>query len=509
MCGFLFATDKSGPVEQDKCAQLLERMSWRGPDAHQLVARRDGSTVLAHCRLAIVDPLARSDQPMRSRNGRYWIVFNGEIYNHIELRRQLALDCRTGSDTETILEAYAKVGEQAFELLDGMFALVIFDEWSGSWVAARDAFGIKPLFHSAKGDQVCIASEASVVATYFQHPVCEQSLAEWRLIRAPMPGYSFFQQVREVPPGTFLSSGGVSARFWEWPPGHHALDQERFEDALNSSVRAPELGDVSTVSLVSGGLDSSILTVLSSVERAYSVGMPGNNEFQGAREATDRAGCELVPVNLSGNELEHSWHQLARLRGEPLSVPNEGLIHAVCKAMGPREKVVLTGEGADELLFGYDNIFRWMNDAASFCPRQFLLRYGYSEQEPTERLLDHVSELARDLTPIQFCEDFFLQIHLPILLRRMDFGSMSASREARVPFVCKKLVEQLYRLPAAIKLSADESKIPLRRFAKRLGLHGTLERAKIGFSARVDGVSGRHAEYRRFQELNMEALGWS
>ena len=509
MCGFLFATDQNGPVDRTKCADLLAGMSWRGPDASEVVANPEGSAVLAHCRLAIVDPLARSDQPMRSACGRYWIAFNGEIYNHLEIRRRLALACRTGSDTETILEAYAKVGNQAFELLDGMFALVIFDEVSGAWVAARDAFGIKPLFYSFKADQVCIASEASAVAKYFQRPVCEQSLEEWRLIRAPMPGYSFFQQVREVPPGTLLASDGMTSRFWDWTPGDTPFDQARFEDTLRTSVKDHELGDVSNVSLVSGGLDSSILTVLSSVERAYSVGMPDNNEFDGAREATDLAGCELATVSLSAGELEASWGELARLRGEPLSVPNEGLIHAVCKAMIPSEKVVLTGEGADELLFGYDNIFRWMSESKEFCPRQFLLRYGYSEQEPTERLLDHVSEMARGLSPIHFCEDFFLQIHLPILLRRMDFGSMSASREARVPFVCKKLARQLYRLPIELKLNAVESKIPLRHFARKLGLHGTLERAKIGFSARVEGVSGRHTEYAKFQNLNMEALGWS
>ena len=215
-------------------------------------------------------------------------------------------------------------------------------------------------------------------------------------------------------------------------------------------------------------------------------------------------------MTITAAQLQERWRSLARQRGEPLALPNEALIHAACSAMRPSEKVVLTGEGADELLFGYDRVYRWAAGAARFDLGAFLSLYAYSDRMlPTRRLLDCFDALAQAPRAIDVVEDFFLRVHLPGLLRRMDFASMAASKEARVPFADRRLVDYCYRLPAADKLDAVHSKKPLRGLLRKLGLNGPLQRPKIGFAVQAPGGSSRLDEYRAFQALNLEALSWS
>ncbi len=508
MCGFIFSvySDRS---QKENLVSGLRRMSWRGPDAESHYELNEGSVFLGHRRLAVIDPQHRSDQPMRSRCGRYHIVFNGEIYNHLEIRRDLGLSCETLSDTETILEGYALLGEQIIPKLDGMFAFVIYDRQQNRWICARDGFGIKPLYIYRFNDAAILCSEAAVIAEIVGARPDADSVEEWKIVRRPVPGFSFFKNIREVLPGTIERSDGSSSRFYSLKPSVEVFSQEKFEQLLRESVVAHELSDVSNVGLLSGGLDSGVITALSKVDKCYTVGLDENNEFLGAEETATVVSKNLVKVVITENQLLENWRYLTRLRGEPLSVPNEGLIFQVCKAMQDNEKVMLTGEGADELLFGYDGIFRWAVSSEWCGVDDFLARYGYSlTPRPTQRLLDYIENLREGKSLIEFTEDFFYDFHLPGLLRRMDFASMAASKEARVPFVSKALVEYMYRRPHQIKIDGVESKIPLRRFAKQLGLQEALDRKKIGFSAQMDSSKSRQDDYLYFQEVIMEALEW-
>jgi asparagine synthase (glutamine-hydrolysing) len=450
------------------------------------------------------------NQPMVSRDGRYVILYNGEIYNHLNIRRQHRICCHTTSDTETILEGYAQYGERIFEFLDGMFALVIIDKQTGNWIVARDPLGIKPLFfgHTTNGITV-MASEAAVAAKIIEAQACSNAIAEWRLIRRPVPGASFFHGVSEILPGTIRRNDGSSSTFWALTPSGDTYKQEEFESLMQETVSQHELSDVENVSLLSGGLDSAVITALSSVSRSYCVGLPKNNEFEGARETAAVLGRELVTVTITADELRENWSELTRLRGEPLGLPNEALIYTVCKNMQPTEKVVLTGEGADELLFGYDAIYRWAMSSTWDGVNPFLQRYGYSKTtQATDRLVHYIETLRSGKNMIEFLEDFFYLVHLPGLLRRMDFASMAASKEARVPFVNKKLVNYMYRRSSEIKINNSDSKLPLRNMAVKLKLNGALNRKKIGFSAHVDESKSRFEEYEDFQSVVLEALKW-
>lgn len=511
MCGFIFAEQAYGKrlsIEHFEAA--LNRQKWRGPDAQHVQSLEGGRFLLGHNRLSIIDPGSRSDQPMISSNGRYAILYNGEIYNHLEVRSRLNVVFKTASDTETILEGYAQLGEKIFELLDGMFALVIIDIQTANWIAARDPFGIKPLFigKDSNGTTV-IGSEAPVVASLVKASHCTESIEEWRLIRRPVPGASFFKGVEEIIPGSWRRSDNTTATFWDLAPSNLPYEQEVFENLMKETVTKHGISDVQNVSLLSGGLDSAVITALSSVPRAYCVGLKDNHEFVGAGETAALLNRELINVTITPDELKKNWRELTVMRGEPLAVPNEGLIYAVCKRMQPMEKVVLTGEGADELLFGYDGIFRWAVTTPWQGVDSFLTRYGYAKPvQPTDRLISYLEKLRANKTQIEFVEDFFFRVHLPGLLRRMDFASMAASKEARVPFVSKSLISYMYRRPSEMKIDNVQSKIPLRTMALRLGLKGVLDRKKVGFSAQLDKNTTRLTEYAEFQQIIMETLKW-
>jgi len=511
MCGILFVfqlgTKKiTGKVFED----ALKNQGWRGPDTTNLVALHDGSILIGHNRLSIIDISARANQPMLSQNGRYLIAFNGEIYNHLELRKELGLQGATTSDTETILEGYAQLGEKIIDMLEGMFSLIIYDKATDTWISARDSLGIKPLYMHEAGKFTVIGSEPGVIAELCQLSVDELAVSEWKLARRPCPGASFFRGLREHPPGAIVRSDGSSRVYWKLEASGEHYEQEHFELLLRKSVTEHEISDVTNVALLSGGLDSAVITGLSKVRKAYSIGLKDNNEISGAKDTASTLNRELVEVIVSDDELFDTWKHLVRIRKEPLSVPNEGLIYLVCKRMKQDEKVVLTGEGADELLFGYDGIFRWALDGIWEGPEAFLRRYGYSVEEPvSERLLTFVEEEKVGKSVIEFLEDFFYKFHLPGLLRRMDFASMAASKESRVPFVSRILINYMYRRRPEMKISEVKSKLPLRELAASMNLQGALNRKKIGFSAKTSGIANRVVEYRIFQDTVLKELGWS
>lgn len=507
MCGILFA-QSSQYLSKDKFITALKKQEWRGPDAFGYQHINDAH--LGHVRLSILDLTASTDQPMSSKCGRYKIIYNGEIYNHLDVRRSLDLHCETDCDTETIVEGFAAVGHDVFEMLDGMFALVIYDTLNECWWAARDRFGIKPLFITTNEQGTFLSSETISIRTLVDCSVSEDSIAEWSLIRRPMPGKTFFNEIDEVLPGTVLKNGElVEVLTIDGRNCGKEIDQNSVEHLLSESVSSHELSDVTNVCLLSGGIDSSLITKLSTAKKTYTVGLQAHNEIAEAKQTANMLGKSIESLILSEDELVELWKHLITLRGEPLSVPNEGMIYAICNQMTADEKVVLTGEGADELFFGYDRIFREFSEKSDFSLDEFFEMYAYaSKDQCTNRLKQYLLDLQHGKKPIEFLEDFFYEVHLTGLLRRMDTASMAASKEARVPFVTKSLVNYLYRSKVSDKIDASYSKLPLRKMCDNLELMGPINRKKIGFSSTFSAHSNRFEEYEKFREFNLEVLGW-
>ena len=509
MCGLLYAQNVAN-INKKIFTKALKKQQWRGPDNEQ-VEYSTYETYLGHVRLAVIDPSERSSQPFASACGRYRILFNGEIYNHKRIRTRLGLSCRTDSDTETILEAFVQCGDKIFDCLEGMYAFIIYDCLTGDLFAARDRYGIKPLFmySNESKDTLIFSSECISIRELVTCHVDELSIKEWKLIRRPMRGHSFFKEIREILPGSIMRNDQL-LRLVN-PLEQSKFDYNEFEltELLLDSIREHQLSDVENVSLLSGGVDSTIITTYSQCSNVYTVGIKENNEFSAAVQTANHLDRQLTTVELEGSHVEKIWRDLIKLKGEPLYVPNEALIYSVCKAMKPDQKVVLTGEGADEIFFGYDRIYRWAAKKLKINVKEFLDLYAYSSiNNMTERLFADIEIMLENKSPIDFVEDFFFNYHLTCLLRRMDFASMAASKEARVPFVWHKIINYMYRRPVAKKINENESKIPLRKMIRNIGLNDVLGRKKIGFSATIALDDTRHDEYKKFHSLNMDTLEW-
>lgn len=510
MCG-LFAIFAKNLGGRASCHidTYLKKQAWRGPDHCGIWTDDQHRAYLGHNRLIILDDSYLANMPMVSDCQRFVLIYNGEIYNHMDIRRRFRLSCKTHSDSETLLYLYAKIGDDCVNYLEGMFAFVIYDQLSGHYFAARDQLGIKPLFYSENSQEAVFGSEAAVISEMVGGSPSATSIEEWKVFRRPIGGKTFFDKVHEIPPGHIYHSATGLRCYWQPVRSDKIPTIEQFYHELKSSINAHLINDYKTVSLLSGGLDSAVILGLSGVDKAYTVGMPGNNEFQAASESAKLIGAELVNVEISSEELQASWRNLLSMRQEPLAVPNEGLIFSVCKAMNFDEKVVLTGEGADELLFGYDRIFLWSQKQTALTVDDFLSFYSYNNSIGLRsESRDYIAAMMEGKKPIEFMEDFFIKIHLPGLLRRMDAASMCASKEARVPFVTTKLFNMFYRQPLDFRYSDGFSKYPLRAIARDLNLIEVINRKKIGFSAAFNQFSQK-AEYDFFQKFCLDNLGWS
>ena len=505
MCGFIYVN--SDKISKSSVEKALNKIEYRGPDFKETKAYNN-NFFLSHCRLSILDVSHRANQPMMSENKEYSIIFNGEIYNYKEIAKNLNLKLTTTSDTEVILEGYAKIGNEIFQLLDGMFSLVIHDHNNKSWVATRDSFGIKPLYIYNRENSVIIASENKAISSLVNVTVSKDSLIEWEIFRSPLPGKTFFNEIEEVLPGQIIEKSKISTKHFNFEDNENKFNQEHFDHLLKDTITQHTLSDVQNTSLVSGGVDSSIICKETNFQNYYSIGIKGNNEFRYTSETAEKLNKTIINNTTTTETILSNWKLLTKTKGEPLLVPNEGLIYEVCKNMKKEEKVVLTGEGADEMLFGYDRIYRWaLNSKFQF--NDFLSFYSYSKKKPTERMKNYILEMQFGKSTIEFIEDFFYFFHLPVLLRRMDFASMCAGKEARVPFVSKSLINYMYRISPEIKIDNMYSKKPLRKFSLNNNLEFVIDRKKIGFSANLDTKKNRIEEYKNFRDVVISTLGWT
>jgi asparagine synthase (glutamine-hydrolysing) len=390
-----------------------------------------------------------------------------------------------------------------------MFSFVIYDKKKSKWFCARDRFGIKPLFIYHDKNKTVIGSEPGSIAKLLNLKIDQTSILEWRLFRAPAPNYTFFKNLTQFPKSCYRTNKlNQNIPYYQLKKKHNKINFEKIKKLIDSSIYSHQMGDVSCTSLLSGGIDSTIILKNSSkVKRCYSVGLKKNNEFFAARKISKKLNKKISLVQVENKKLLSTWKYLTKLRKEPLSVPNEGLIYLVCKNMNKEDKIVLTGEGADEIFFGYDKIFRWALIQNKLNLRKFIQQYGYSNTvKPTNRFMTYIKSLAAKKKVIDFVEDFFYDFHLPTLLRRMDFASMAASKEARVPFVSKSVIENLYRKNPCIKINKNFSKIPLRKYIEKMSLDFVLKTKKIGFSAETNNKLGKFANYSMFQNMVLKTF---
>ena len=397
MCGILFVSQNKNIITRSNFLRILKSQKWRGPDNTSFKSLNKNKILLGHNRLSILDKKSRSNQPMESEDGRYFLIFNGEIYNYKKIVKKYKLKLKTTSDTEVVLKGYILKGKSILRELDGMFSFVIYDKKKSIWFCARDRFGIKPLYIYQDKIKTVIGSEAGTIAKLLNLKIDNVSIKEWKLLRSPTPNYTFFKKLNQFPKSCYRESNSVkNIPYYNLKRNNKKINFQKIKKLINYSVQSHQMGDVSCTSLLSGGIDSTIILKNSSkVKRCYSVGLKDNNEFIAAKKISEELDKKISLISVKSQKLKSTWKFLTKLKNEPISVPNEGLIYLVCKKMSKNNKIVLTGEGADEIFFGYDQIFRWALSQKKLNLEKFIEIYGYSNVvKPTDRFVKYVKKLS-------------------------------------------------------------------------------------------------------------------
>lgn len=510
MCGLLFSNDPS--LDEASFKNALDTMRHRGPDVPGCYSR-SGVNQLGHNRLSILDLDPRSNQPFRSNDGRYLMVYNGEIYNYRELAERHRLPTTTTGDTEVLLELYVRLGEVMLRELNGMFAFAILDTRTDELFVARDRLGIKPLYLFDRGGAMTFSSEvAALLHLYPGRGIDDVAVRQYKKLRAFFNGRTLYEGISMFPAGCYLKDGTVH-RYWELPEGpQHPPSDEELAELLRSAVAYRNISDVEVGSYLSGGLDSTIVAGLAHKAHTWTVGTKANNEFGWARAAAARFGSRHHEVLVSDGEFAQVAKELITRRWEPLSVPNEVLLYKMTEAVKDYNTVILSGEGADELFFGYDRIFRWAAAADRFDLGEFDRHYAYGTHRDDEVLEDALGPFLHRTSTLETVAAFFQVAHLHGLLRRLDNSTMQCSVEARVPFVDHRLIERMAGVPSNYRMAGDVSKAPLKRVFADLVPKTIINREKVGFPVDLAAVLrgyGRadNAPIDKWFDFNLEVLG--
>ena len=531
------------PARADAAAlvPMLARIAHRGPDGQGTFV--EGPAALGHCRLAIID-LQGGAQPLYNEDKNFVVVFNGEIYNYRELTAELTAlghTFTTRTDTEVLLHGWEQWGRELLPRLRGMFAFALWDRRAQVLFCARDMFGIKPLYYCRCADGTLLF--ASEIKAFLDHPSFEKQLNTAQLPLYLSCQYSpgrdtFFAGVQKLLPGHFLefSEGIVRTTRWVQPaflPGDTPPAPDELEAVLRQSAEAHKIADVEVAGFLSGGVDSAYLTALARPARTYTISYaePKYDESFPARALARNLGLRNRVRCISPGEFWDAVPAVQYHMDEPMADAAAVALYFLNREAARDVKVVLSGEGADELFGGY-NIYRdpftarWYNRlplwlrgglgaAASLLPPgpgvNFLVRRGLSLEEryfgPTALLTERekrrllpgyegdgdpvcLTESSWDMTedqdPVTRMQQVDLQLWLAgDILLKADKMSMAHSLELRVPYLDKEVFALAAALPAAAKANARMTKIALRQAAARTLPPAAAARKKLGFPVPV------------------------
>jgi asparagine synthase (glutamine-hydrolysing) len=564
MCGIagIVASDRLHEDEGGRAIRMRDVMTHRGPDGAGLHA--DSQAVLVHRRLSIVD-LAGGHQPLSNEDDSIWVTYNGEIYNHAAVRRDLETAghrYRTRSDTETIVHGFEEWGDDCVHRFRGMFAFAVWDSRRRRLLLARDRLGVKPLYWTmaagsqARGPRLLFASEIKAIlqSGLVQAEVNREVLPELLATRTTAGADTLFAGIYKLLPGhrlVYENGRAHVTQYWDVPhdgpdpdlaaaPDAELID--RFRSMLHESVRLRLMADVPLGMFLSGGIDSAAIAAVMTREmkrpvETFSVafGDRAFNELAYARQSAEAIGATAHEVVIGDDDYFGALPRLVWHEDEPIAHPSSVPLHFVSALARQHVKVVLTGEGSDELLAGYGryprtllnwkagaiygrmlpaavrasvascavprlpgSIRRYASRSFLSLPRDvrsmFLDNFAGVPVRAQQELLD-VSALrdpyARTLAYFHDTPERSgllgrllytdIKTYLVELLMKQDQMSMSASIESRVPFLDHPLVEFAAALPERLKLSGFTTKRILREAVRGIVPDAILTRPKMGF----------------------------
>jgi len=543
MCGIAAIVNKSDHAPDEKDVQsMLTVMDYRGPDDRGMFVK--GNAALGHCRLSIIDTSAAGHQPMHYRH--FSIVFNGEIYNYLELKDRLT-QCGhrfvSHTDTEVVLHAYEEWRENCLQYLDGMWAFVILDQQNRSLFCARDRFGIKPFYYYSDAQRILFASEIKAILAAGVVPISDRKtlLAYLVLGFSDHGDKTFYREILQLLPGHYakvdLNTGAMGfSKYYDLSKAVKTeMNASEYSKILKESVRLHLRSDVPVGTCLSGGLDSSVIAALAS-------GMQRDQGIQ-SRFVAVTAKSQLADRDESGfakqvvDKCRLDWHlampvyedflahieECLRIQDEPVGGPSVFMQYFVMKkAREAGVKVMLDGQGGDETLLGYERyypayfwyllrrgkIFKLIKEyllASAHSGLSLFRLAGYigyflilplrkkvlSRRVPFLKpdciheaieMLQHSAKSFLDIESLQHSE--LAQYQLPHLLHYEDRNSMAHSIEARVPYLSHCCVEAALSLPPTDKINKGYTKYSLRQLAEKiLPVSIAWRRNKFGFEA--------------------------
>lgn len=537
---------------------MTRALAHRGPDGEGFF--QDTGVVLGHRRLAVID-LEGGGQPMADRQGRYELIYNGEVYNYLELRRELegrGHNLRTQSDTEVVLECLAAAGAGALNEFEGMFALALWDRQKRRLLLARDRLGIKPLYFARHGGEIVFASE---LKSLLQHPRVARRLNHHSVSKYFAYGYvpapnTIFDQIEKLEPGSWVEfdASGMTRRFyWDLPLRDNPVSPRNLEECceelvqlMRESVRRQLRSDVPVGVFLSGGIDSSAITALAAQEsstklHSFSIGFDQSsyNESKYARRVASLFGTEHHEEILTLDKATELFPEVMRTLDEPFADASIIPTYFLSQVAARQVKVVLGGDGSDELFAGYPSFQAhkimerlsflptqcrdWLGRAAKGLPvshryasldhltQQFLkglgmspevrffLWMGYYGNPERKRLFsrdmqdelrheDSFEDIVRHVQKSGLTETFqrlqYLCLKLYFqddILAKVDRASMAHSLEVRVPYMDRSLLDFAGRIQPFYKLNGLTTKYVLKRALRGFLPPEIIRRRKAGF----------------------------
>lgn len=545
MCGFVGFIHGTQPFQyKNFMKQMLETIVHRGPDSDGIYS--DEKVTLGFRRLSILDLSTAASQPFSTENEDIVLVFNGEIYNYRELREELISyghTFQTTSDTEVLLKGYIEYGTKVLQKIRGMFAFCIWDKKQNLQFIARDHFGIKPLYYTqhTTDNTILFGSE---IKSFLPHPKFKKELNEKALrpfltFQYPATDETFFKGVYKLTPGSFMliQNGHIQIKsYWkhEFSPTTNSLDThvQHIKKVLEDSVDAHSVSDVKVGSFLSGGVDSSYIAKLLKPDTTYSVGFQGYesmfDETSLAKALSEELQFENKQKHITADEAFEAIPKIQWHMDEPDSNLSSLPLYFLAELASKDVKVVLSGEGADELFGGYEwykpsekmeqykkiplplrhilsaiakslpknRYTNFLDNGAKSIEERFIGHAFVWQEDDALALLNEkyhkgpsVWDIVKtyydkvqaedDTTKMQYLD---LHVWLPSqILLKADKMSMAHSLELRVPFLDKEVFKVASHIPTQYKVSTADTKIALRQAALDELPEAWAKRKKLGF----------------------------
>lgn len=546
MCGFVGCLSDIEKDTGEKYNEIIKKMNkmivHRGPDDDGYF--EDKNITMGFRRLSIID-LEGGHQPLSYDNERYWMTFNGEIYNYLELRDELkeeGYEFKTDSDSEVILAMYSKHKEDCVKFFRGMYAFVIWDRQEKTFFAARDHFGIKPFYYAIIGDNFYYGSESKAIYKVIQQKTFDKNaLQDYMTFQFVPEPETLTQEIKMLEPGYYLSKKlgekPKKKRYYyaQFKPVIRPEDEyiKKVRAVLFDSVEKHMRADVPVGSFLSGGIDSSIIVAIAkhfnSQLETISVGFQreGYSEIDVAKETAEKLGVKNYSSIITPEEFMKVFPHFVWSMDDPLADPAAVPQYFVARDARKRVKVALTGEGADELFGGYTiyhepeslKPFRYtkpinavLNKIAHMMPegvkgRSFILRgttpledryvgnafifnekekhqfiKDYNDMHPLQSITKPFYDDSREYDPISRMQ--FIDMHEWLngdLLHNADRTTMAHSLELRTPFLDKEVFAVASEIPADLRIAHGTTKYILRKAAEGVVPDHVLNRKKLGF----------------------------